>query len=113
MKIVIQHAGVPSSETLDGTIEKHLFALAGRLRIDAATVLVERRWSGGKAYRVAAHIETPGPDVKAEGADQTLNAAILKFVRHLDEQVHRRISRRIRRATGSMRSSSTPFKTRF
>lgn len=103
MKIVIQHAGVPSSDALDGTIERHLFALAGRMRIDEATVRVERRWSGGAAYRVAAHIATPGPDVKAEGADQTLNAAILKFVRHLNRQVHQRIERRIRRAKSLQR----------
>lgn len=103
MKIVIQHAGVPSTQALDGTIERHLFALAGRMRVDEANVLVERRWSGGAVYRVAAHIATPGPDVKAEGSDQTLNAAILKFVRHLNEQVHRRILRRIRRGEGAPR----------
>lgn len=112
MKIVIQHAGVPSSDALDGTIERHLFSLMGPLRIDVANVLVERRWTGGAAYRVAAHIATPGPDVKAEGVDQTLNAAVLKFVRHLNEQVHRRISRKIKRAGSARREMKKPQKQR-
>lgn len=93
MKIVIQHAGVASSQALDGSIERHLFALSEQLRIDEARVLVERRWSGGAAYRVIAHLVTPGPDVKAEGADQTVNAAVLKFARNLAAKVRQRLSR--------------------
>jgi len=114
MKILIKHVNLPSSEELDGAIEKHLFAVADRLQIEAASVVVERRWTGGAAYRVTAHIATPGPDVKAEGADQTLNAAVLKFARHLNNQVRRRATRRLsrvrtnlqmprRRGGGSMR----------
>lgn len=93
MKIMIQHAGVPSSQSLDGAIEQHLFSLAGLIRIDEARVLVERRWSGGAAYRVFAHIVTPGPDVKAEGVDQTVNAAVQKLARNLGGKVRSRLAK--------------------
>jgi hypothetical protein len=104
MEILIKHLGVRSNEELDGAIEKHLFAVAERLEIDFATVVVERRWTGGAAYRVAVHIATPGPDVIAEGADQTLNAAVLKFARHLKARVRSREARRLRRVKTNLQA---------
>jgi hypothetical protein len=109
MKIVIQHAGVPSSQSLDGAIERHLFSLAGLIRIDEANVIVERRWSGGAAYRVFAHIVTLGQDVKAEGIDQTANAAVLKFARDLADKVRARLGRMSSRVrTGPQKRSVRP-----
>jgi hypothetical protein len=104
MKIIIKHVGLRADAELDAAIEKHLFAVADQVAIDTANVVVERRWDGGAAFRVAVHIETPGPDVKAEGADQTLNAAVLKFGRHLKEQVKSRSARRVGRVKTNLQA---------
>jgi hypothetical protein len=97
MKIVIKHRGVPVSDALDRRIEKYLFNHADDLRIDEADVVVERNWNGGPPFRVAVHIATPGLDVTAGGADQTLNAALLKFAHHLNDQVRGRAARQLGR----------------
>jgi ribosome-associated translation inhibitor RaiA len=106
MKIMIKHVGVRADAALDASIEKHLFAVANEVTIDAANVVVERRWDGGAAFRVAVHLETPGPDVQAEGADQTLNAAVLKCGRQLRKQVKSRAARRLGRVKTNLQAPS-------
>jgi len=104
MRIVIKHVGLRADAESDAAIEQHLFAVADEVNINAANVVVERRGDGGAAFRVAVHIETPGLDVKAEGADQTLNAAVLKFGRHLKAQVKSRAARRVGRAKTNLQA---------
>ncbi len=90
MKIVISHKHVKSVDEQDSLVEQRLFALADRLQIDEARVVFERRWDGAPPYRVGIHIVTPGPDVMAEGEDQTLQAAVLKSLKQLETKTRQR-----------------------
>jgi ribosome-associated translation inhibitor RaiA len=90
MQIVIAHRHVKSVDEQDSLVERRLFALADRLQIDEARVEFERRWNGAPPYRVGIHIVTPGPDVVAEGEDQTLHAAVLKSLKQLETKTRQR-----------------------
>ena len=109
MQILITHKHVKSVAAQDSLVEQRLFALADRLQIDQANVVFERRWDGAPPYRVSVHIVTPGPDVFAEGADQTLNAAVLKVLRDLDRKARARVARSQQRATTQL---ATPLSRR-
>lgn len=104
MQIVISHKHVRSVDEQDSLVEQRLFELADRLRIDEARVVFERRWDGTPPYRVGIHIVTPGPDVMAEGADQTLQAAVLKSLRQLDVKVRQRHARRLGRVETNLQA---------
>lgn len=107
MKIVISHKHVKSVDEQDSLVEQRLFALADRLQIDEARVEFERCWDGELPYRVGIHIVTPGPDVMAEGADQTLNAAVLKSLRQLDDKVRQRHARRLSRVKTNLQTPAS------
>jgi ribosome-associated translation inhibitor RaiA len=102
MQIVISHKHVKSVDAQDQLVEQRLFALADRLQIDEARVEFERRWDGAPPYRVGIHIVTPGPDVLAEGEDQTLHAAVLKSLRQLETKARARSERHRHRAQSKL-----------
>lgn len=104
MQIVISHKHVKSVDEQDSLVEQRLFALADRLQIDEARVEFERRWDATPPYRVGIHIVTPGPDVVAEGEDQTLSAAVLKSLRQLDAKVRQRETRRMSRVKTNLQA---------
>ena len=104
MQIVIAHKHVKSVDEQDRVVEQRLFALADRLQIDEARVVFERRWDGAPPYRVGIHIVTPGPDVLAEGEDQTLPAAVLKSLRQLETKARARAERHRNRARTNLQS---------
>ena len=104
MQIVIAHKHVKSVDEQDRVVEQRLFALADRLQIDEARVVFERRWDGAPPYRVGIHIVTPGPDVLAEGEDQTLPAAVLKSLRQLEMKARDRAERYRHRARTNLQS---------
>lgn len=91
MKIRIQHILHKPSSSFQDLIRSELESLQSRLQIDEARVVVERREQASPAFRVAAHLVTPGPDIAAEGVDHTLRAALRKLVSGLEERLrHRR-----------------------
>lgn len=102
MQIVIAHKHVKSVDDQDRVVEQRLFALADQLQIDEARVVFERRWDGAPPYRVGIHIVTPGPDVLAEGEDQTLPAAVLKSLRQLENRIRHRNGRGLRRIKSNL-----------
>ena len=104
MKVVISHKHVQSVDKQDSLVEQRLFALADRLQIDEARVVFERCWDGAPPYRVGIHIVTPGPDVMAEGADQTLHAAVLKSLKQLETKTRQRSDRARQRVRTNMQA---------
>jgi ribosome-associated translation inhibitor RaiA len=104
MQIVIRHKNVKSVDEQDRLVEQRLFALADRLQIDEARVVFERRWDSAPPYRVGIHIVTPGPDVLAEGEDQTLQAAVLKSLRQLEIKTRQRTARRLGRVKTNLQA---------
>ena len=75
-----------------------------RLQLDAARVRVERRDEGGYPFRIHAHLVIPGPDITAEGADFTFEAALRKVSSEIRQRlVHRDTKRRSRRSPQARR----------
>lgn len=63
--------------------------------LDQAHVLVAREPEASPPFRVAAHLVTPGPDIRAEGADHTFAAALQKAVAQLADRIkHRHLEAR-------------------
>ncbi|HPC59729.1 MAG TPA: HPF/RaiA family ribosome-associated protein [Verrucomicrobiota bacterium] len=97
MKMTIEHAFVRSTHAVDSLIEERIFALQPRLEIEEARVRLEQSRESSPPFRVAVHLVTPGPDLKAEGRDHTLRAAIEKAVARLDALIVDKGIKRMRR----------------
>lgn len=98
MKLTVQHFDLPSTHPVDALVEERILALQVRLRIDEASVRLERQGHLSPPFRVSVHLVTPGPDVLAESRAHTLRAAIDKTLalleRDLDDRAARRRHRR-------------------
>jgi hypothetical protein len=106
MHITIKHKGVASEDRWDRMIEDGLFSLADRVRVEEARVVIERRWDGQVPFRASTHIVTPGPDITADGVDHTIQAAVLKMLRSLNEGVRQRMARRSERVKSKLPARS-------
>jgi hypothetical protein len=106
MKITNKHKGVASVDRWDRMIEDGLFALADRVRVEAARAVIERRWDGHVPYRAGLHIVTPGPNITVDGVDHTIQDAIAKMLRALDTAARRRFHRRRQRVKSNLAAPS-------
>ena len=97
MKLITQHHNLRSTDELDSLLEEHILAFEPRLQIDEARVRLECRWEQSPACFVAIHIVTPGPDLRAEGRDHTIRAAIGKAVTDLAAKLGHRVRKPFRR----------------
>jgi ribosome-associated translation inhibitor RaiA len=104
MKLNLQHRHHQSSPAFIALLKEQLDLL--QLRIDEARVLVERRLEASPAFRVAAHLVTPGPDVFAEGVDHTLRAALQKTIAQLEARIDHRHLKRARRRQNHFKTAS-------
>jgi len=110
MKLILQHRHHQPSRAFTALVEQELTALSSRLRIDEARIVIEHQWEASPAFRISAHLTTPGPDVKDEAADHTLRAALMKLLRSIGEKIDHRSQRRTRRDRSrvSIRSGGHP-----
>lgn len=106
MKLHIRHRWHQPSPSLCALIRAQLETFGPRLRIEEARVLVERRDDASPAFRIAAHLVTPGPDVTAEGIDHTLRAALNKTAAEIEAKLDQRDLLRARRKQTSARCAS-------
>jgi ribosome-associated translation inhibitor RaiA len=97
MKLTVQHLSIPASAHLQSWVEEQMTAVREWLRVDAARIRLTRKPGASPAYRVEAHLVTPGPDVTAEGRDHTLPAAFAKMMRQLRSKISTRTTRREQR----------------
>ena len=104
MKLTLQHRYHQSSPAFIALLKEQLDLL--QLRIDEARVLVERRLEASPAFRVAAHLVTPGPDVFAEGVDHTLRAALQKTIAQLEARIDHRHFKRAQRGQNHFKTAS-------
>lgn len=79
MKFILKNLTHPVSPAFSSSLKDRVYSLNQTLRIDEAQILIERRERGSPAFKVAAHLVTPGPDVRAEAVDHTLKAALTKL----------------------------------
>ena len=98
MKFVITHRHHTPSPAFTALAEKRIESLREALQIDEAKVLVERRLEASPAFRISAHLVTPGPDVLAEAVDHTLRAALEKLITELENRIDHRHEKRARSA---------------
>lgn len=71
-----------------------LHDLEQQIHIDSATVTLERITRPHTRFRAKMLAVVPGPDLSAEAIDYTLDAAILKAIRSMQQQVHARTLKR-------------------
>jgi ribosome-associated translation inhibitor RaiA len=98
MKFVITHRHHDPSPAFTELTEKRIESLREALQIDEARVLVERRLEASPAFRISAHLVTPGPDILAEAVDHTLRAALEKLIIELENRIDHRHEKRARGA---------------
>lgn len=90
MKLSLTHHHHQPSPSFIALIKQRIESLGGALQIEEARVLVERRCEESPAFRVTAHLVTPGPDVVAEAVDHTLRAALGKLFGKLEARIDHR-----------------------
>lgn len=108
MKIVLKHLHHNPSASLANLIERQLREIGRLLQIDQAHLLLERRLEASPAFRVSAHLVTPGPDVMAEASDHTLRAALQKTMGQLIKRIDHRRTKQARRPSERKTLKSDP-----
>lgn len=106
MKLILTHQHHQPVPSLAALVEERLAALREALQIDEARVFIERRLEASPAFRVTAHLVTPGPDVFAEAVDHTLRAALGKMFGKLETRIGDRREKRTGREALSLRKPS-------
>ena len=93
LNIRLRRINAPSAAKTTTLLRERLLSLARLRKIDAAHVSLERD-PEASTFRVSAHLETPGPDIRAEARDHTLHAAALRVVAQLQRLIGARNARR-------------------
>ena len=106
MKLILTHRHHQPSPSFTALVKQRLEALREALQIDEARVLIERRLDASPAFRVSAHLVTPGPDVLAEAVDHTLRAALGKMFGKLEARIDHRRQKRVRREPNPRKNTS-------
>jgi ribosome-associated translation inhibitor RaiA len=93
LNIRLRRINAPSAAKTTSLLREQLLSLARIRKIDAAHLSLERD-PEATTFRVSAHLETPGPDIRAEGRDHTLHAAALRVLVQLQRHIRSRNARR-------------------
>ena len=93
MKIQFRIRGLNANANLRAWLEQQLERLHGLIPVSAAEVVLEQQRDRAPAFRAFVHLAVPGPDIHAAATDHTLEAAWLKVVKNLRQQIERRKSR--------------------
>ena len=81
MKLILRSKHQKTSPSFAANVAERMEELNRMLQIDEARVVVDRHPEASPAFRVAAHLVTPGPDVFANAVDHTLAAALKKALK--------------------------------
>ncbi len=93
MNIRLRRIHPPSAVKTTTLLRERLLSLARVRKIDAAHLSLERD-PEATTFRVSAHLETPGPDIRAEARDHTLHGAALRALAQLQRHIRNRNARR-------------------
>ena len=74
--------------------------MQGLISVTAAAVVLEQRRNNAPAFRAFVSLAVPGPDIHAEARDDTLEAAWLKVITALRQQIEQRKTRQHLRHKG-------------
>ena len=93
MKIQYKLRGLNPRAVTDRPMDQHLEHLDRLIPISVAQVVLEHQWDMAPAFGVSADLAVPGPDIHAAARDHTLEAAVLKVARRLEERIKARQNR--------------------
>lgn len=111
MKLILTHRHHQPVPALAALVEERLAALREVLQINEARVSIERRLEASPAFRVTAHLVTPGPDVFAEAVDHTLRAALGKMFGKLQLRIDQRHEKHATRGPSLPKKTSPARRT--
>jgi ribosome-associated translation inhibitor RaiA len=111
MNIVMRFRGLNDRASWRGLVEAQLNRLQSLAAIASAQVTLERQNEVKPAFRVLTLLEVPGPDFHAEATDHTVQAALLKVVKNLEQQMRVRKNRRAERFKSNPRLGLPPART--
>ena len=103
MNFAFRLRGWKSSAALQHLVATQLHRLRTFVDVSGAAVTLERRRSATPAWVARAHLQVPGPDLRAEAQDHTVEAAWRKVMQALYAQIAHRAERRRQRADGRAR----------
>ena len=95
MKIQFYIRGFRDNAALRLRLREKLDRLAEEIMVSNAAVVIERDMNGGPRFRAAALLAVPGPDIRREARDHTLEAAWLKVTTALGREIKKRKMRQI------------------
>jgi ribosome-associated translation inhibitor RaiA len=93
MKIQYRLRGLNPRAVTERPMDQHLEHLDRLLPISVAQVVLEQQRNATPAFSASVDLAVPGPDIHAAARDHTLEAAVLKVARRLEEQVEARKNR--------------------
>lgn len=108
LNIRLRRINPPSAVKTTTLLRERLLSLARIRKIDAAHLSLEREPESA-TFRVSAHLETPGPDIRAEARDHTLHAAALRALAQLQRHIRTRNARRRERLAARAGHPRTPM----
>jgi ribosome-associated translation inhibitor RaiA len=94
MNLDFRLRGWKNSSALRHLVQTQLDRLHQFVSVSGAEVVLERRRAATPAWVARAHLQVPGPDLRAEACDHTVEAAWRKVMQELYGQVGRRLERR-------------------
>ncbi len=97
MKLEFRLRGWKNNASLRHLVEHQLVRLADLAAISTAEVVLVRTPAATPAWTARAHLQVPGPDLRAEARDHTVEAAWRKVLAALHSEIDRRLERRRRR----------------
>ena len=93
MKIQYQSLGLGPRAVSHRPLDPHLERLDCLIPISTAQVVLEHQRNATPAFCVSVDLAVPGPDIHAAARDHTLEAAVLKVARRLEEKIEERKNR--------------------
>jgi ribosome-associated translation inhibitor RaiA len=97
MNIQYHLRGLNPRAVADRPMDQPLEQLGRFIPISSADVVLEHQRDAAPAFCAYVDLAVPGPDIHAAARDHTLQAAMLKVVQRLEEQIEERKSRQERR----------------
>lgn len=106
MKFILTNSNHQPSAAFAELVEQSIESLREDLHIDEAHIRLEHHADASPAFRITAHLVTPGPDVFGEAVDHTLRAALTKLIAGLESRIDHRHQKRERRARSHFKTSA-------
>jgi ribosome-associated translation inhibitor RaiA len=94
VKIRVRNIKALAAQRAIALVRETVLKLAQVRKIETAHVSLEQRPDIAPGYRAIVHLETPGPDIRAEGKDYTPLAAAHRMLKELRRHVQMRNARR-------------------